>query len=43
MKCKLLDIEMPLGKKCPSSYNLDGFKCYKGCGFSGYRVKGDKK
>ena len=32
MKCLLLDIEMPIGKVCPSTYNDDGFKCYDECG-----------
>jgi hypothetical protein len=32
MKCLLLDIEMPIGKVCPSTYNEDGFKCYERCG-----------
>lgn len=33
-KCLLLDVEMPIGKVCPSVYNLDGFLCYEGCGFA---------
>jgi len=32
MKCLLLDIEMPIGNICPSTYNEDGFKCYERCG-----------
>ncbi len=32
MKCLLLDIEMPIGNVCPSTYNEDGFKCYEECG-----------
>lgn len=32
MRCLLFDIEMPIGKVCPSVYNEDGFLCYEGCG-----------
>lgn len=32
MKCLLLDIEMPIGKVCPSAYNEDDFKCHIDCG-----------
>lgn len=34
MKCLLLNIEMPIGEVCPSSYNDEGLLCYKDCGLA---------
>lgn len=45
-KCKLLDIEMNMGKICPISKNLkkkEKFLCYKNCGFSPLRDKNKKR
>lgn len=33
-QCSLLDIEMPVGKKCPSPNNTDNELCFMGCGWS---------
>ena len=37
-KCKLLDIDIPLGMICPASKDYEErFVCYKDCGFSPLR------
>ncbi len=34
MMCLLLNIDMPVGKVCPASYNDEGLICYKDCGLA---------
>ena len=34
MKCLLLDVEMPIGEKCPSVFNDNDLICYKECGLA---------
>lgn len=37
--CELLNIPAPIGKECPSRYNLDGELCHKYCGLNTWSEK----